>query len=173
MAEHDQLTLALKEARLAQSSYLDSLMDLRDAKSLRLDALREAVAPLLAKHPDARALFDLNVQQGVSPRLWVGFISSVVMEPDPRTYRLVQDRDSLRESLYETKNMNQMADFLTRYLAHRLIAHEKLASAVAPAPRGAFSEVSLTGLGFIWISGFAFGALALLGFAMLLGKLHF
>jgi hypothetical protein len=165
MAQADQLTIALKEARIAQASYLDALLDLRDAKSLRLDALRAAVAPTLADHPDARELFNLNLQDDL--------ISSVVMEPDPRTYRLVQDRDSQRETLFETPDVNEMATFLTRYLAHRLIAHEKLANAVAPVPPGAVNRISLMGLVFIWVSGVAFGVLGLLGLAMLLGKLHF
>jgi hypothetical protein len=173
MAEHDQLTVALKDARLAQASYLDSLMDLRDAKSLRLDALRDVVVPLLAKHPDARALFDLNVQTGPSPRLWVDLISSVVMEPDPSTYRLIQDRENVREILFESRDINQMAGYLTRYFAHRMIAHEKLAVAVSPVPHGKVNVISPSGIGFAWASGFAFGVLALLIFAILLGKLHF
>jgi hypothetical protein len=173
MAQADQLTIALKEARIAQASYLDALLDLRDAKSLRLDALRAAVAPTLADHPDARELFNLNLQDGQSPKLWVDLISSVVMEPDPRTYRLVQDRDSQRETLFESPDVNQMTAYLTRYLAHRLIAHEKLANAVAPVPPGLVNRISLMGLVFIWASGVAFGVLGLLGLAMLLGKLHF
>jgi hypothetical protein len=173
MAHSDQLTIALKDARLAQATYLDALLDLRDAKSLRLDALRAAVVPALVDHPDARELFHLNLQDGPVPKLWVDLISSVVMEPDPRTYRLVQDRDSVRETLFESTDMNQMAAFLTRYLAHRLIAHEKLATAVSPVPPGLVNRISLAGLIFVWASGVAFGVLSLLGLAMLLGKLHF
>jgi hypothetical protein len=173
MADQDRLTAALKDARLAEAAQLDSIMGLRDAKSLRLEALREAVEPALVGHPEARALFDLNVQPGAYPRLWIDLVSSVVMEPDPRTYRLVRDRDHQRETLFETSDIEQMAPFVTRYLAHRLIAHEKTSSGISDARLPVVNGYSLGALIYVWTTGCAFGALGLLTVAMLLGKLHF
>jgi hypothetical protein len=173
MADHDRLTAALKDARLAEAAQLESILGLRDAKSLRLEALRAAMMPRLAGHPEARALFELNVQPGANPRLWIDLVSSVVMEPDPRTYRLVQDRDGQRETLFETTDINQMVPFVTRYLAHRMVAHEKAAAGISAGLSGKVNGYSLGALVYVWLTGCAFGVLALLVAAMLLGKLHF
>ena len=37
MAAYDQLIVALKNARLAQAAQMDAILDLRDAKALRLE----------------------------------------------------------------------------------------------------------------------------------------
>jgi hypothetical protein len=173
MVDRDQLTAALKDARMAEAAQLESLMGLRDAKSLRLEALRTALLPSLVGHPDIRALFELNVQPGVNPRLWIDLVSSVVMEPDPRTYRLIQDRDSQRETLFETSDINHMVPFVTRYLAHRMVAHEKAAAGIPNTSVAVQSGYSLGALVYVWVTGCTFGVLGLLVIAMLLGKLHF
>jgi hypothetical protein len=173
MADHDRLTAALKDARLAEAAQLESILGLRDAKSLRLEALRAALMPSLANHPDVRALFDLQVQPGAYPRLWIDLVSSVVMEPDPRTYRLVQDRDAQRETLFETSDFNQMVAFVTRYLAHRMVAHDKAVAGISTTEPSKMGDYSLGALIYVWATGCAFGVLGLLVLAILLGKLHF
>jgi hypothetical protein len=173
MAERQELTKALREARLAAASRLDATLDLADARALRLDALRAEIVPMIAGNAEARALFDLNVQPGATPKLWLDLISAVVMEPDPRTYRLVQDQDNRRETLFESADVKAMANYIVKYLAHRMIAHEKLARGLLPMPGLAQNSYSLVDLVYVWITGAAFGVLGLLIAAMLLGKLSF
>lgn len=173
MADHNQLTQALKDARLTEAAQLDAVLNLRDAKALRLEVLRTTVLPTLADHPEARRLFDLNVQPGAQPRLWLDLISSVVMEPDPRTYRLVQDHDGARDTVFETSKLEQMAEFTTRYLAHRMVAHDRTATRNAGAVGGKADGYSLAALVYVWVTGCAFGVLGLLAIAISLGKLHF
>ncbi len=173
MADQRELTKALREARLAAASKLDATLDLADARALRLDALRAELLPLVQSNADARALFNLNVQPGATPKLWLDLISSVVMEPDPRTYRLLQDQDSRRETLFESADMNAMSGYIVKYLAHRMIAHEKLARGLAPLPGEALKSYSLVDLIYVWITGAIVGVLGLLIVAMLMGKLNF
>jgi hypothetical protein len=173
VADSNNLTEALREARLAEAAQLDAVLSLHDAKSLRLYALQAAVLPRIANHPEAKALFELNLQQGPNPRLWVDLISSVVMEPDPQTYRLVQDQNGARETLHETRNLNEMADYVTKYLAHRMLAHDKVAAGAKPVALSDPKGYNIWALAYVWFTGCVFGVLVLLVIAMLLGKLHF
>ena len=173
MAVEQELTIALREARLASAAKLDATLGLSDARALRLDALRAELAPIVAASADAKALFDLNVQAGEAPKLWLDLISAVVMEPDPRTYRLVQDQDSRRETLFETANINEMSAHIVKYLAYRIVAHEKMARGLSPAPNDPQKAYSVVDLVYVWITGAAFGILGLMIAAMLLGKLNF
>jgi hypothetical protein len=110
-----ELTKALREARLASAAKLDATLGLSDARALRLDALRAELAPIVAANAEAKALFDLNLQVGEAPKLWLDLISSVVMEPDPRTYRLVQDQENRRETLYESTKISEMSAHIVKY----------------------------------------------------------
>ena len=93
------------------------------------------------------------------------------MEPDHRTYRLLQDRQNGREILFESDNREQAAEQIRRHMAHRIIARERqIASADAPRQPLAYSASSVI---LAWIAGFSLGVLALLALAISLGKLNF
>jgi hypothetical protein len=173
MAVEQELTKALREARLASAAKLDATLGLSDARALRLDALRAELAPIVAASAEAKALFDLNVQAGEVPKLWLDLISSVVMEPNPRTYRLMQDQENRRETLFESTHINEMSAHIVKYLAHRIVAHEKMTRGLSPAPDDTKKAYSLVDLVYVWITGAAFGVLGLMIAAMLLGKLSF
>jgi hypothetical protein len=173
MVEHQEFSKALREARLASAARLDAVLNVADARALRLDALRDELEPIFAANADAKALFALNVQAGETPKLWLDLISSVVMDPDPRTYRLVQDQDNRRETLFETENLKAMSGYIVKYLAHRLVAHEKLARSVSPLPGKFQKSYSAIDLIYVWFTGAAVGGLGLMIVAMLLGKLSF
>jgi hypothetical protein len=163
------LRQALREARLAEAAHYDAALALRDSKTLRLHLLQDELVPLVRSSPDAAALFDLALVPGEPPKLWIDLISHVVMEPDHRTYRLVEDRRDGKDVLFETTDRAEMAAEVRRRMAHRLVARARQAAAPAmpaePAPIG----YSQTALVLAWTSGFAFGALALLGAAVYLG----
>jgi hypothetical protein len=172
VAEHDDLSGALRKARLAEAAHFEAVLGIKDSKSLRLQALKDDLAPAIAATPEASKIFDLALVPGEPPRLWVDLISSVVMEPDYRTYRLLQDNQGGRETLFETVNRDEMLNFLKSYMAHRMIARERLiASATAPQqPTAGYSTGAVI---YAWLSGFLLGLLALLVAAISLGKLRF
>jgi hypothetical protein len=173
MAVQQELTKALREARLASAAKLYATLDLSDARALRLDALRAELLPIIVANSDAAALFNLNVQAGETPKLWLDLVSSVVMEPDPRTYRLMQDHANRRETLFESTNINEMAAHIVKYLAHRIVAHEKMARGLSPMSEQFQKAYSVVDLVYVWLTGAAVGVLGLMIAAMLLGKLSF
>ncbi|MDE2446494.1 MAG: hypothetical protein KGO94_09960, partial [Alphaproteobacteria bacterium] len=108
MADAEEFNRALRDARLSAASKLDAVLEVSDARALRLDALRAEVLPVVSVNAEARSMFALTLEPGAAPKLWIDLISSVVMEPDPRTFRLVQDQESRRETLFETTDMKAM-----------------------------------------------------------------
>jgi hypothetical protein len=173
VATHDQFTEALRKARLAEAAQLDALANVKEARGLRLTALRESLLPHLKGHPLAEGFSELTLQPGETPRLWIDLISSVVVEPDTRNYRLEQDRDGRREVLHETDNLKDMSEAVLRYIAHRVIAREK-AAAGQPLPAADSRQgYNLHELVYVWFTGAALGVLAMLVIAILLGILSF
>ncbi len=167
--DRDSLAGALREARQAEAAHFEAVLELRDSKALRLQLLRDELKPLVEASPEARELFDLAVVPGDTPKLWVDLISFVVMEPDPRTYRFLQHRQDRREILFETADRELMAAAVRRHMAHLMVARERqTAAAPAAAQPSGYTSASLL---LSWVSGFAFGALALLALAIYLGVL--
>jgi hypothetical protein len=161
---------ALRQARLAEAAHFEAALHLRDSKSIRLQLLKDDLTPVVSGSPEAAELFDLALVPGDPPKLWIDLITFVVMEPDHRTYRLVQDRQNNREILMETEDRAEMSEAIKQQMAHRLVARERRAAAMpAPVPPG-FSTGSLI---LAWLSGFALGALALLGLAIYMERLGF
>jgi hypothetical protein len=168
--ETEGLASALREARRAEAAHFEAALELRDSKSLRLQLLKDDLLPLVSSSPEARELFDLALVPGEPPKLWIDLISFVVMEPDPRSYRFLQHRQDRREILLETADRELMAAAIRRHMAHLIIARERQSVALPqPAPPPGYSSASLI---LSWASGFAFGALALLGLAIYLGFLR-
>jgi hypothetical protein len=166
-SERDSLAEALRDARLAEAAHFDAALELRDSKSLRLQLLQDELLPTVRASTEARELFDLTLVPGEPPKLWVDLVSYVVMEPDHRTYRFVQDRQDGREILLESSSREQTAAAIRRHIAHRLVARERvLAAPSQTVMKAGYSTASLI---LAWASGFAFGALALLAAALYLG----
>lgn len=169
--EQDALAEAIREARLAEAAHFEAALDLRDSKSLRLQILKDELLPAVQASSEARELFDLTLLPGEPPKLWVDLTSYVLMEPDHRTYRFLQDRQDRREILFETTSREQAAAAIRRHMAHRLVARERQAASFpAPPVQTGYSAASLI---LAWISGGAFGVLALLAAAFYAGVLKF
>ncbi len=118
-------------------------------------------------------MFDLALAlaPGEPPKLWIDLITWVVMEPDYRTYRLMQDNQAGRDILHETADRPEMVERLKHYMAHRVIARERQMAATPPPGRRAGFPASALILA--WLGGFAFAVLALLISAILLEILKF
>lgn len=161
---------ALRTARLAEAAHHEAVLGLKDAMSLRLQVLKDDLMPVIAGSAAAQSTFGLALAPGQSPRLWIDLITSVIMEPDPRTYRLIRDGAVGRETLFETAERGEMVEALKRHMAHQLIARERqIAGAFQPQPvRAGYSTAAMM---FAWLSGFSLGILCLLITVILLGKL--
>jgi len=173
LATHDQFTEALRKARVAEAAQLDALQNVKDARGLRLSALRESLLPHLKGHPMAEGFTELAIQPGDTPRLWIDLISSVIIEPDTRTYKLIQDSNGRREVLHETENLADMSSAVLRYIAHRVIAREKAAAGQIPGKADSHRDYNLGEVVYVWFTGAALGVLVMLILAILLGLLTF
>lgn len=119
---------ALRRARAAEAAHYEARLAFNDAKLLRLSALWDDAKSSLA------AMSELDIGSDGEPRLWVDLITSVIMAPDPATYRLIRDGEAGRETLFETASRSEMADCIGRYVSHLTIAAaRKPESAPAPA----------------------------------------
>ena len=172
MAEHDDLSGALRKARLAEAAHFEAVLGIKDSKSLRLQVLKDEIAPVIAATPEAASVFDLALVPSEPPRLWIDLISFVEMEPDYRTYRLQQDNQGGREALFETANRAEMLDYLKTYLAHRMVARERHIMRAAPQmqPMARYTTGAVV---YAWFNGVILGILALVVAAISLGKLKF
>lgn len=159
---------ALRRARLAEAAHAEAVMGLSDSKSIRLQLLKDDLVPIVASNPEAADLFDLVLVSGGEPRLWIDLVSFVVMAPDYRTYRLVEDRRSGREILIESAERGELVERIRQQMAHRLVARQRLAAPAGPAET--VQGYPATAVILAWLSGFALGALGLLAAAFYAGK---
>jgi hypothetical protein len=126
---------AVRRARLADAERGASLADLRAAELVRLEILRDALAPLFAEIPDDADLFDHGLVPGEHPRLFVDILAFVEMGEDKRHYRFVQDSRWGQRVILETDDIQAMIGAVTDYVALRLVERRKaLASDLAPPP---------------------------------------
>jgi hypothetical protein len=148
---------ALRTARLAEAAHYEAVLGIKDAKSLRLQVLKDEIAAVIAQSPEAGQLFDLALVPGEPPKLWIDLITCVVMEPDYRTYRLVQDNRAGRDILHETADRPEMVERLKQHMAHRIIARERQMAAMPPV--GAAAGFSAGAMVMAWLAGIALGAM--------------
>jgi hypothetical protein len=168
VANHDAFGKALRKARLAEAFHLDALSQVKDARSLRLLALRDEILPLLQAHPLAQDYVELAIAPGDTPRLWIDLITSVVIAPDTQTYRLEQDRDGRRDVLFESESLPDMRDQLLATIAHRVIARTRSAAATGIMPSTPQQGYSFWEMVYVWSTGVALGILALISIAITL-----
>jgi hypothetical protein len=171
LTEPENLAEAVRRAREAEAAHFDVVRGFADSKSLRLQVLKLDIEGLIKQDPDAPKLFELALIPGEPPRLWVDLVTSIVMEPDYRTYRLQQDLEWGREILLETQSRDDIVKFLRTYLAQRLVQRERqLVGLKRP-------EMMVTGHSpavviYAWLTGFLLGLLATLVASISLGRLR-
>jgi hypothetical protein len=120
---------AVRRARLDDAERAAALADLRTAEVVRLEILRDTLAPIFAQIPDDTELFDQGLVPGEQPRLYVDILAFVEMGRDKRTYRFLQDTRWGRRSLAETDDIQAIAKAVTDYIARRLVEREKALAA--------------------------------------------
>jgi hypothetical protein len=155
---------------LAEAAHFEAVLDIRDAQTLRLQVLKDELAPIIAANAEATAFVDLALVPGDPPRLWVDLITFVIMAPDPRTYRLMQDGPGGRQILLETADRTEMIECVKQHVAHRLIAREREKTGVAAQPPRLIGY-STGALILAWLSGFSIGVLALFIAGVLISRL--
>ena len=147
-------------------------MAIRDAQTLRLQVLHDEFAPIVHARREASDFMDLALVQGDPPRLWLDLTSYVVMAPDPRTFRLVQDTRDGAEALFETRKRPEMLAKLTEFAAHRTVERQRALPTRRRAGARPAGQYSTAALLLAWLTGFSFGALALIVAGVLFSPLQ-
>ena len=133
------LTAAVRRARVEQAERSDVIDDLRGAELARLEALQEALQPVLAQVPDDVDVFDTGIVPGEKPRLFIDMIAFVDMGRDRRGYRFVQDTRHGRVTIAESERIDTMVDAVTGYIARRLVERDKAQAVTGVAGAGVVS----------------------------------
>ena len=153
MEKTEAFSRALKKARIMENARIEALFSLNDARALRLEHLRDLIVPDLGGDALAKDLFGLRLEAGEVPRLWLDLTASVIMEPNPRTYRVLEMQQAKQDTLFESDDAKAVHEFALRHLAHR-----KLLKALTPADKPPVPEINAAlKTGLMWL-----GALALL-----------
>jgi hypothetical protein len=135
-----RLRAALNRAREQEAERSDVIVDLREAELARLELLQDALGDVFEEIPEDTDLLDCTLIPSTPPRLWIDVLGHVVMGRDKRTYRFLKDTRHGRQVVLETTNLDEMANRVTDYVAHRLLERERalesdVVSAVS-APQG-------------------------------------
>ena len=126
----DQKVRSLKSAidavRNRQADQRDVVVDLGEAEKARLDLLAAELLPIFEELDEADDRFDLAVSRGDRPRMWIDMTTFVTMGHDKLSYRLLKDTRMGRILLAETDKMDKMADFVSEYVAEKVLEREKM-----------------------------------------------
>ncbi|WP_020186362.1 hypothetical protein [Methylopila sp. 73B] len=117
---------ALRRARVEAVERTDVVIGLKHAELGRLEALRDALAPVFADVPDEVDIFDIGLVPGERPRLFVDMVAFVEMARDRKTYRFLRDGRHGRAAIAESAEIQPIVDAVTSYIARRLVERERL-----------------------------------------------
>ncbi len=153
------------------------MLAVRDAAILRLFSLQQEIRPYVEAMPEAEGFIDIALVPGHPPRLWIDLSSHVRIGGDGRSWQLVQDTVDDREILFETDRLEEMAAFLRKFIAHRVVRRQRMiASCRSPeetedkaARAGEGADFSLLLL--VWAAGALTGAAGLVAWLVLTGRL--
>lgn len=166
--EHQTFDGAMTQARLAVAAHLDALAMVQDAKSLRLDHVRELLLKLLPPQSALRQSMMLRLPPENEARLLLDLTHSIVMDGDGRTYRLEEDGAHGRRLLFET----QQADNMSGEVLRRVAVDEVEKAANRDLGRNSGLRPDTWGqAAFLFLVGAVFGATALAAIAIYLKKL--
>jgi hypothetical protein len=125
------LMSAVHRARLEVAERSNAVHDLRMAEQSKLEALRDALKPVLHALPREADLFDHGLVPGDRPRFYVDMIAFVEMSRDRRSFRFLMDTQDGRKLLGESDDVQVMTDAVTNYFGRRLVERERaIASAL-------------------------------------------
>ncbi len=120
---------AVRRARLEVAERSSAVHDLRMAEQSKLEALRDALKPVLHALPREADLFDHGLVPGDRPRFYVDMIAFVEMSRDRRSFRFLMDTPDGRKLLGESDDVQVMTAAVTNYFGRRLVERERAIAA--------------------------------------------
>lgn len=161
---------AISRARRIEASYFDATRGMADSEALRLSSLHSGLSAFLAEHPRLGPLADLVLVPGEPPKLWIDLVTSVVMEPHFRSYRIQQEFPDKLMVLLETTRQDEALRFLEAYLKERSRQPVRRRDSAQPEPAEITLDQgsSLATIIYAWLAGLVLGLLIVLAIVNLL-----
>ena len=150
---------AVRKARLEEAERLHLSADARDGEIARLELLKAELETVFAELPANDDRFNLVLVPSRPARLWIDLFTYATVD-DSGAYLFVRNSESGRRTLYSSSNIPEIADRITRYMAHEIVHRERMEGALAEPGRA--SRLGLepapvrTGMGVV-IAAFAIG----------------
>jgi len=127
---------AIRKARLEEAERLDASADRRDGEIARLELLKAELEPVFAELPSHDDRFALALVPSRPARLWIDLFTYVAVDDVAGTYLFVRNSEAGRRTLYSSNNIAEVADRITRYIAHEVVRRERMEAALAESGHG-------------------------------------
>lgn len=153
---------AIRKARLEEAERLHISADSRDGEIARLELLKSELETVFAELPPHDDRFNLVLVPSRPARLWIDLFTYATVD-DAGVYLFVRNSESGRRTLYSSTNIAEIADRITRYMAHEIVHRERMEAALEEPGRtrrlGLDPAPARTGMGVV-IAAFAIGLIA-------------
>lgn len=130
-AASQSLREAIRKARLEEADRLDVTADRRDSEIARLELLRSELEPVFAEIPSGDDRFNLVLAPSRPARLWIDLFTYATVDEGSGVYLFVRNSENGRRTLYSSPNVADMADRITRYMAHEIVRRERFDAALS------------------------------------------
>lgn len=153
---------AIRKARLEEAERLDLSADHRDGEIARLELLKADLEAVFAELPVHDDRFNLVLVPSRPARLWIDLFTYAAIDDASGAYLFVRNSENGRRTLFSSSNIADIADRITRYMAHEIVRRERLEGPLAEPGRlgriGGGPASSGAGMGVV-IAAFAIGLL--------------
>jgi len=122
---HD-LSKSMESMKSRNADRDDVVVELQQSQHTRLEMLARDLQPVFEQVPEDNDQFEFALTSGETPRLWVDMTTHVRMASDRRQYELVKDTRMGRTILASTSDMSAMGQFVTDYVANKILERERL-----------------------------------------------
>ena len=152
---------AVRKARLEEAERLHLTADARDGEMARLELLKAELETVFAELPANDDRFNLVLVPSRPARLWIDLFTYATVD-DSGAYLFVRNSESGRRTLYSSSNISEIADRITRYMAHEIVQRERMEGALIEPGRtsrlGLEPAPARTGMGVV-IAAFVIGVI--------------
>jgi hypothetical protein len=151
---------AIGKARREEAERLDVSADKRDGEIARLELLKADLEAVFAELPPHEDRFNLVLVPSRPARLWIDLFTYAAVDEASGAYLFVRNSESGRRTLYSSVKVADIAERITRYMAHEIVRRERLEAALAesgPAARLGFDPAPARAGAGVVIAAFAIG----------------
>jgi hypothetical protein len=128
---------AIRQARLEEAERLDFSADRRDGEIARLELLMADLEAVLDELPPHDDRFHLVLVPSRPARLWIDLFTYAAIDDATGAYLFIRNSENGRRTLFSSAHVADIADRITRYIAHEVVRRERLEGALAEGARAA------------------------------------